>query len=102
MPHPLPPGPAPWVRMDAGTAPRRRNPVRHRRRLSPGTTRSDPGPMGLRFGDTAGDRPVASTFASFDPVSTPGRAIPDGMGHDGYSATGAGPSNYLLRKVPSP
>lgn len=52
------------------------------------------------FGDTTGDRPVASTFASFDPrFDTRDAQFLMGWDTAGTPATGAGPANYLLRKV---
>ena len=52
------------------------------------------------FGDFAGDRATAPTFGSFDPrFDTRDGQFLLGWDTAGTPATGAGPANYLLRKV---
>lgn len=52
------------------------------------------------FGDFSGDRPVAPTFASFDPrFDTRDGQLLVGWDTAGSLASGAGAANYLLRRV---
>ncbi|MBX3731632.1 MAG: hypothetical protein KF791_03455 [Verrucomicrobiae bacterium] len=52
------------------------------------------------FGDFVGDRPVAPTFASFDPrFDTRDAQFLLGWDTAGSLPTGAGPANYLIRRL---